>query len=410
MELGQTRRMNPPIQAPESLPSAPPDTLGLCPQRTGHLLAVVQDEIERRRVPGAVVLVARHGRLAVFEALGVQDPATGVAMARDSIFRLYSMTKPIISVAVMMLLEQGRFLLADPVAKYLPEFADQQVAVERDGVVSLQPVARAATIHDLLRHTAGLTYEFSGDSAVQRLYRERGLHQRVTGQDNLRAAQVLAQVPLMFQPGSVGDYSRATDVLGRLIEVWSGHSLGAFLQRHILGPLGMHDTAFHVPPSHHGRIAQPFERDPDGGVLPAMFDVREPPTMESGGGGLVGTAHDYARFLQMLLNKGRLGDLRLLGPHTVDYMTTDHLGRIPANASLLEPGEGFGLGFAVRTAPGVVPVPGSVGTYYWSGMGGTSFFVDPAADMFAVMLVQGINQRAYYRQQFRSLVYASLVD
>ena len=393
-----------------SLPTASPEALGLSPQRTGHLLATVQGQIDRQHLPGAVVLLSRHGKLGLFEALGVQDPATRVPMAKDSIFRLYSMTKPIVSVAVMMLMEQGRFLLSDPVAKYLPEFADQQVAVERNGIVTLQPAGRPATIHDLLRHTAGLTYEFSGESAVQRMSRERHVNLRVPGQDNAGATRVLAQIPLMFQPGSVGDYSRATDVLGRLIEVWSGHSLGAFLQRHILGPLGMHDTAFHVPPAQHGRIAQQFAKDPDGGPLTEMFDVREPPQFESGGGGLVGTAADYAHFLQMLLNKGQLGDVRLLGPRTVDYMTCDHLGDIPANDSLLEPGEGFGLGFAVRTALGVAPVPGSVGTYYWSGMGGTSFFVDPAEDMFAVMLIQGINQRSYYRQLFRNLVYATLVD
>ena len=387
-----------------------PTDLGLCPQRTARMRAIVQDEVARRRLPGAVLLIARHGKIGVFDALGVQDPATGVAMAQDAIFRLYSMTKPIVSVAVMMLMEQGKFLLCDPVAKYLPEFSGQQVAVERGGIVTLQPVARPATVHDLLRHTAGLTYEFSGDSAVQRMYRKQQVNVRLAGQDNAAAMRVLAGIPLMFQPGSVGDYSRATDVLGRLVEVWSGQSLGEFLRCHILEPLGMHDTGFSVPSGQHARIAQPFAQDPDGGALADMFDVREAPLQESGGGGLVGTARDYARFLQMLLNKGHLGEVRLLGPRTVDYMTCDHLGAIPANDSLLEPGEGFGLGFAVRTAAGVTPVPGSVGTYYWSGMGGTSFFVDPAEDMFAVMMMQGINQRSYYRQQFRNLVYSTLVD
>ena len=389
---------------------APPDELGLCPQRTTRMLSLLQEHVGRLRLPGAVVLVARHGKIGVFDAVGVQDPATGVPMARDSVFRLYSMTKPIVSVAAMMLMERGHFLLCDPVAKYLPEFAGQQVAVELDGVVTLQPVRRPATVHDLLRHTAGLTYEFSGDSAVQRLYRERRVHQRQPDQDLAAAMRVLAGIPLMFQPGSVGDYSRATDVLGRLVEVWSGQSLGEYLRRNILQPLGMHDTGFFVAPDHYPRLAQPFPQDPDGGALTAMFDVREPPRHESGGGGLVGTAMDYARFLQMLLNKGQWGDVRLLGPRTVDYMTCDHLGAIPANDSLLEPGEGFGLGFAVRTAAGVTPVPGSVGTYYWSGMGGTSFFVDPAEDMFAVMMMQGINQRSYYRQWFRNMVYAALVD
>jgi CubicO group peptidase (beta-lactamase class C family) len=389
---------------------ADPGALDLCPQRVQRMRAILQDEVERRRVPGAVWLLARRGRIGVFDALGVQDPATGQPMARDAIFRLYSMTKPIVSVAAMMLMEQGRFLLCDPVERYLPEFAGQQVAVEHDGVVTLQPVQRPATVQDLLRHTAGLTYEFSGASAVQRMYRERRLDRRVAGRDNAKAIGLLAAVPLMFQPGSVGDYSRATDVLGRLIEVWSGQPLAEFLRREVFEPLQMPDTGFHVPPAQQARIAEPFPVDPDGAPLTPMLDVREPPALQSGGGGLVGTAMDYARFLQMLLQRGVLDGVRLLGPRTVDYMTCDHLGSIPANPSLLEPGEGFGLGFAVRTQPGVTPVPGSVGTYYWSGMGGTSFFVDPARDLFAVMMVQGINQRSYYRQLFRNLVYATLLD
>lgn len=398
------------VTHPPLLAQADPAEIGLCPERGARLLDVLRARIEQRHLPGAVVLVARHGRIGIFEALGVQDPATGVPMARDSIFRLYSMTKPIVSVAVMLLVEQGRLLLCDPVAKYLPEFAGQQVAVERDGVLTLQPVAQAATVQDLLRHTAGLTYEFSGDSAVQRMYRERQINVRKPGRDNAEFCRTLAGIPLMFQPGSVGDYSCATDVLGRLVEVLSGHSLGAFLRRHLLAPLGMPDTGFFVPPEQQRRIAEPFGHDPDGAVLMEMLDVRAQPSMESGGSGMVGTAMDYARFLQMLLGKGQLGGVRLLGPRTVAFMTADHLGRIPAQPSLLEPGEGFGLGFAVRLAAGVTPVPGSAGTYYWSGMAGTSFFVDPAQDLFAIMLIQAPNQRAHYRQLFRDLVYASVLD
>ena len=397
-------------QTTQPLPMSRPAELGLCADRSANLVNVLRAEIDRRRLPGAVVVVARHGKIGLFESLGAQDPQASIAMPRDAIFRLYSMTKPIVSVAVMMLMEQGQLLLGDPIAQYLPEFAQQRVAVERDGVVTLQPLERPVTVQDLLRHTAGLTYEFSGDSAVQRLYRERQVSIRAPGRDNAAFTRALADIPLMFQPGSVGEYSRATDVLGRLVEVLSRQTLGAFLREQILAPLGMPDTGFFVPPAHHGRIAEPFAQDPDGGVQMKMVDVREPPAMESGGGGLVGTAMDYARFLQFLLNKGQLDDVRLLGPRTVDYMTTDHMGRIPSRASLLDPGEGFGLGFAVRMALGVTAVPGSVGTYYWSGMGGTSFFVDPAEDMFALMMVQAPNQRAYYRQLFRNLVYASLVD
>lgn len=387
-----------------------PGDVAMCPVRASRLISVLQSEIDRQRLPGTVVLVARHGRVALLQALGAQDPATGKPMAVDSIFRLYSMTKPIVSVAAMMLMEQGRFLLADPVSKYLPEFADQQVAVERDGLVTLEPVRRPTTVQDLLRHTAGLTYEFAGVSAVQRMYRERQINVRVAGRDNRATCKALAQIPLMYQPGSVGEYSRATDVLGALVEVLSGRSLGVFLQQNILAPLGMADTAFWVPPASHGRIAEPFAKDPEGAPLMDMANVREPPVMESGGGGMVGTAMDYARFAQMLLNKGQLDGVRLLGPRTVEFMTSDHLGAIPWRDTLLEPGEGFGLGFAVRTATGLTPVPGSVGTFYWSGMAGTSFFVDPAQDLLAVMMVQAPNQRAWYRQLFRNLVYACLLD
>ena len=389
---------------------ASPGKLGLCPERTASLLRVLQADIDRKRLPGAVVVVSRHGKLALFENLGQQDPQAGVPMSTETIFRLYSMTKPIVSVAAMMLMEQGHFLLSDPVAQYLPEFANQQVAVERNGQLTLEPVLRPATVQDLLRHTAGLTYEFSGTSAVQRQYYEHKINVRQAGRDNAAFSQALAAIPLMYQPGSVGEYSRATDILGRLVEVWSGQSLGKFLAEKIFTPLGMVDSAFVVPPAQHGRIAEPFGHDPDGGVLMKMSDIRNPPAMESGGGGLASTAMDYARFLQCLLNKGQLDGARLLGPHTVDFMTADHLGQIPAGDSLLEPGEGFGLGFAVRTATGLTPVPGSVGTFYWSGMAGTSFFVDPAQELFAIMLIQAPNQRAYYRQLFRNLVYAALVD
>jgi CubicO group peptidase (beta-lactamase class C family) len=265
-------------------------------------------------------------------------------------------------------------------------------------------------VQDLMRHTAGLTYEFSGTSAVQRLYYEHQIDIRQPGRDNAGFCRALAALPLMDPPGSIGEYSRATDVLGRLVEVLSGQTLGAYLARHVFEPLRMRDTGFFVPPEQQHRIAEPFGHDPDGGVRMAMSNIREQPAMESGGGGLVSTAMDYARFLQCLLNRGQLGDARLLGPRTVDFMTADHMGRIPSRDNLLEAGEGFGLGFAVRMATGLTPVPGSVGTFYWSGMAGTSFFVDPAEDMFALMLIQAPHQRAYYRQLFRNLVYACLVD
>ena len=394
------------------LPFASPADVGLCPLRAQRLLDVLQADIDRQRLPGAVVLVARRGKVALFEHLGRQDPATGVAMARDSIFRIYSMTKPIVSVAAMMLMEQGRLLLSDPVHKYLPEFVGQQVALEQGGALSLVPAAQPATVQDLLRHTAGLTYEFLGLTSVQRQYAAARIGSRE--RSNAEFCATLAAIPLMFQPGSVWEYSRATDVLGRLVEVVSGQALGEHLREHIFEPLAMTDTAFTVPPQHLARMAEPFAHDPDGGVPMPLTDFRHPGRMEGGGGGLVSTARDYARFLQFMLNKGALDGVRLIGPRTVDYMTADHLGAIPvargASAGLLPPGHGFGLGFAVRTAAGVAPTPGSVGMYYWGGIAGTTFFVDPAEELFAILLTQAPNQREHYRPLFRDMVYAMLVD
>lgn len=395
-----------------ALPVASPEEAGMCPQRTARLMAVLHAEVQRQRLPGAVALLARHGKLALFESLGALDPATGAPMQRDSIFRIYSMTKPIVSVAVMMLMEQGQLLLSDPVAKYLPEYSTQKVANLVDGVVQLQSVRQAATIQDLLRHTAGMTYEFMGSAAVQRQYAQVRIGSRE--RSNAAFSHELAALPLLFEPGTAWEYGRATDVLGRLIEVLSGQTLGAYLRAHIFDPLAMHETWFTVPPEHHARIAEPFARDPEGGVQMRLIDPREDAALESGGGGLASTALDYARFLQFMLNKGELGGVRLLGPRTVDFMTTDHLGEIPVNSgasrALLPAGHGFGLGVAVRKQPGVDSVPGSAGTYFWGGMAGTTFFVDPAEDLFAILMLQAPNQREYYRMLFRDLVYATLID
>ena len=405
--------METPVTPP--LPCALPDQVGLCGERSDRLLAVLQSEIDRQRLPGAVVLVARHGKVALFESLGAQDPATGTAMAKDSIFRIYSMTKPVVSVAIMMLMEQGQLLLSDPVARHLPEFASQHVAVGDDAGKSqtLRPARRDATVHDLLRHTAGLTYEFMDSLPIHRQYAQARIGSRQ--RSNAEFSKALAALPLLADPGSVWEYSRATDVLGRLVEVCSGQTLAAFLQEKILAPLGMHETAFSVPATQHGRIAESYAHDPDGGLPMQMIDIRSQAALASGGGGLASTVMDYARFLQFMLNWGVLDGVRLLGSHTVDFMTADHLGAIPVNPigaspALLPPGHGFGLGFAVRTAAGLSTVPGSVGLYYWGGIAGTTFFVDPALDMFALMMIQAPNQREYFRPLFRSLVYAALLD
>jgi CubicO group peptidase (beta-lactamase class C family) len=395
-----------------TLKTVSPEKVGLSSQRLQRLMDVLQAEVGKKRLPGAVAVVARHGQLALCDSVGQLNPATGAVMTKDARFRIYSMTKPIVSVAAMMLMEEGKLLLADPVSRHLPEFAAQQVATLVDGSVQLQPVSKAATVHDLLRHTAGMTYEFLGSTPVQRQYTQLRIGSRERTLSEF--TQQLASLPLIFEPGSAFEYSRATDVLGRVIEVVSGQTLQAFLTERIFEPLGMPDTAFHVQEQHHELIAEPFARDPDGGVQMRVIDVRADAALASGGGGLTSTAMDYARFLQFMLNRGELAGVRLLGPRTVDFMTTDHLGDMgvfnPGSRSLLPAGHGFGLGFAVRKHQGVAPVPGSVGTYFWGGLAGTTFFVDPALDLFGILMLQAPNQREYYRMLFRDMVYAAVMD
>jgi len=378
----------------------------LNPGGLARLRSVLQSHVDRQRIPGAVAVVALGGHVELFEALGRRDPAAGTPMQGGAIFRIYSMTKPLVSLAALMLMEEGRLQLGDAVATYLPEFARQQVAVDEGGSVRLEPARREATVHDLLRHTAGLTYEFLGSSAVQRQYEATQIASR--SRSNAEFCKALAALPLAHQPGSRWEYSRATDVLGALLEVVAAQPLGELLQERILAPLGMKDTAFAVPEDSWDRIAQPFPNDPDSGEPVNMLDGREVPRFESGGGGLLSTADDYVRFLQFMRNRGTLDGCRLVSRKTIDWMTSDHLGAIPIQGELLLPGYGFGLGFAVRLHAGLAPQPGSPGQYFWSGIGGTSFFVDPAEDLFAMLLTQAPGQRIYYRNMFRQLVYAAL--
>src|ERR1700691_5498563 len=390
------------------LPLGAPEEIGLSSARLARLGAVMAGEIGRGRVPGAVALVARRGRLGYFESFGRSDAAGGEPMTKDTIFRIYSMTKPITSVAAMMLWEEGRFLLSDPIAKYLPDLSRLDVAVDRDGEIERVPALRAVTIQDLLRHTSGLTYEFRGSGPVHRMYRSAKVDSRA--QSNADQVATLGRMPLLHQPGTRWEYGRSTDVVGRLVEVRSGQTLSAFFEQHILAPLGMVDTAFHVPPRHHSRLAEAFGRDPDSGLTVQLLEVRDPPHLESGGGGLVSTAADYARFLQMLLNGGTLDGRRLLSRKTIELMTADHLGPITGAPDLLLPGHGFGLGFAVRLHSGIAHVPGSIGQYFWGGLAGTTFWIDPAEQLFALMLIQAPGLRDYYRTLFRDLVYAAVDD
>lgn len=385
-----------------ALPTASPEDVGLSSVALGRLSTALKDRVASGHVPGAVALVARHGKIAYHEAFGTVSPG-GAPMTTDAIFRIYSMTKPIVSVAVMMLWEEGRILLSDPISKYMPEFASMQVGVEQP-----TPAERAITVQDLLRHTSGLTYEFRGNGPVHKAY----ITARVSRlkQTNAEHIATLGSLPLLHHPGAHWEYSRSTDVLGRLVEVVSGQTLGAFLSERILSPLGMTDTGFSVPEKDHARIAEPFAKDPEAGTDVALLDVKRTAIFESGGGGLVGTSTDYARFCAMLANNGRLGDVRLLGRKTIELMTSDHLGDVPRNLDLLPPGHGFGLGFAVRTSAGMAPFPGTLGNYYWSGAAGTSFWIDPAERLYAVLMIQAPGQREHYRLLFRDLVYAAITD
>ncbi|MHC4054869.1 serine hydrolase domain-containing protein [Bradyrhizobium sp. 25ACV] len=389
------------------LPEARPETLGLSRLRLQAMSDAFEREIDKGTVPGVTVLVARGGQIGWFEALGRQSPAAATPMARDSIFRIFSMTKPIVSVAIMALVEDGHLLLSDAVAKFIPEFASQQVGIVKDGKLELVLPARPMTVQDLLRHTSGLTYEHQGDGPVHKLYQESRVRSRKI--TNAEHATLVASFPLVCQPGAEFNYSRSTDILGRIIEVVSGKSLGSFLTERVLAPLQMAETGFSTSEANAGRLAEPFAADPWTGDKVALFNMLEQPVMESGGGGLVSTTMDYARFCLMLRNGGTLDGNRIIGRKTLELMASDHLGpQVQTNGTLLSPGHGFGLGFAVRREAGIAPFPGSVGTYFWSGIAGTFFWIDPKEDLFAVFMSQGPGQRDFTRTLVRDLVYAAV--
>jgi CubicO group peptidase (beta-lactamase class C family) len=371
-----------------------------------RLGATLERDISAGRLPGAVVLISQGGGVARFDAYGHQDASAATPMQQDSIFRIYSMTKPIVSLMALMLVEEGKLMIGEPVSTYLPEFAKQKVSVKRGDKLQLEPAWRGMTVQDLLRHSSGLTYDFLGDDPVQQQYKAADIGSRA--RTNREMCRVLAALPLARQPGAVWQYSRSTDVLGAVLEVVSGLGLGGLLQQRIFGPLGMQDTGFSVPRQKQHRIAQPFATDPDSGDAVNLIDLCEVPLGESGGGGLASTAADYSRFLQLMLNYGHLGDVRVASRKTIEWMTSDHLGKIAVEGELLAPGHGFGLGVAVRTAAGLAPTLGSVGMYHWSGIGGTCFFVDPKEALFAILLTQAPGQRIHYRNLFRNMVYAAV--
>ena len=387
---------------------AGPESVGFSSRRLARIGEALKADIAKGRIPGAAVLVARHGKTVYWEAFGTRDPATGAALERNDIFRIYSMTKPICSVAMLMLVEEGRLVLSDPIGKYIPALAKLQVAVPRNGGTALEPARSDISIQDLLRHTSGLTYGFRA-THIKALY-----EQAEQGIDNLTNAQVaalLSKLPLAFHPGTTWEYSRSTDVLGALIEIIAHRPLGDYLAERILSPLGMKETAFWVPEAKWHRIAQAGP-DPDTGRPQSLLNVIKPRKFESAGGGLVSTAADYLRFAQMLLNGGELDGVRLLGPKTVAWMTADHLGASIARGAeyIPGPGYGFGLGVAVRSAAGMSPMQGSAGDYHWSGAGGTFFWIDPQEQLIGILMLQAPSVRQYYRQLIKSLVLQAVVE
>jgi CubicO group peptidase (beta-lactamase class C family) len=380
-------------------------------QRVGDY---IRNEIATGKIPGAIMLIQRHGQPVYFENFGVRDVATQLPMTADTIFRLYSMSKPITSVTAMMLVEDGKLSLDDPVSKYIPAFADVKVGVEKrdqDGkpVLVREPLDLPITIEDLLRHTSGLTYGFYGDSAVRKLYASSDLFEGDF--DNAEFAERLARLPLAEQPGTLWNYGHSTDVLGRVIEVVSGQSLFQFEKQRLLDPLGMTDTAFYVADAaKRPRIAEPMPDDRFVTPVAGIRDPMVPRRWESGGAGMVGTIGDYARFAQMLLNGGTFEGRRYLKAETIALMTSDHIGPETkiARDYFYFPGAsaGFGLGFAVRTSP----YPGTswpLGEYRWDGIEGT-FFIDPKDDMFVIFMVQTPSQRGRIQLALKTLIYEAL--
>ncbi len=398
----------------QSLPKATPAQVGLSQERLDRITQVLKEDTSKGVVPGAILLIARHGKIAYFESAGVLNPETKAPMTRDAIFRIFSMSKPITTVSAMMLFEQGKFSLSDPIARYLPQFARMQVGVEKPDAsgkpsLELTPARRPITIQDLMRHTSGITYGFFGNTLVKKEYVSSGVMKG--DYTNAEFADRIAKLPLSYQPGTTWDYSHSTDILGRLVEVVSGMSLYQFEKEHLLGPLGMNDTSFYVTdPAKQPRIAEPFPNDRTIGIDAVFGDPRVAGKWESGGGGMMSTAIDYARFLQMMLNGGSLEGKRILSPRTVAFMTSDHLteGIVPGPYYLPGPGYGFGLGFAVRRSEGGPADEGSVGEYTWNGVGGTHFWVDPKEDLFVVFMIQSPRQRPHYMSVIRNLVYAAV--
>jgi CubicO group peptidase (beta-lactamase class C family) len=411
------------------LPNAKPEDVGMSSERLARIDAAMEQHIANGTMPGALAMIARHGKVVYFETWGERDREQKLPMTPDTIFRIYSMTKPVTSVAVMMLYEEGKFFLNDPVGKYLPELADMQVAHEviesdtGDKTVELRKAENRITIRDLLRHTAGLTYGVFGNTSVDQQYRQAGL--LIEDHDLADFTARLGKIPLQHEPGTKWHYSVATDVLGRLVEAVSGQSYDQFLEQRIFAPLQMNDTGFWVPTDDLSRFAQMYSpkgtaqgaeawlRPSDSTELEiaqeqASRNFVAKPVFFSGGGGLVSTASDYMRFSLMLLNGGELDGVRVLSPKSVELMSSDHLGDIPMGMG--RSGYGFGLGFAVALDQGDIGELGTEGEYNWGGAAGTRFWIDPEEELIGLYMVQILPHRTTLGSEFRNLVYQAIVD
>jgi CubicO group peptidase (beta-lactamase class C family) len=393
-----------------------PAAVGLAAGRLARIREALERDVKAGLLPGAVVAIARRGRIAYLEAVGQRDAATGQPMWADAVFSIASMTKPMTSVAIMVLAEEGRLLLGDPVSKFLPPLANMKVA-KSPGADTLETIAaeREMTVQDLLRHTSGLTYENRGTTAVHRAYPGSSVSAAVRlGRDQF--LETIGRVPLLYQPGTAWEYGFSTDILGHIVEAVSGQTLGAFLKARLWDPLGMADTAFTLSRNAEARYARALPKCPLTGQAQTVHHATgQAMQWESGGGGAVSTAADYLRFVEMLRAGGTLSGTRILGRKTVELMRADHLGpEIQNRITTMDPafnGYGFGLGFAVRRAAGISAAYGSAGDYYWSGVYGTYFWIDPSEELSVVFMAAAPGQlRLRYRQLMRALVLQAIAD